>query len=194
MKRLVALIVVESLFKPALVLAQITPRTDFFGGLSALTIAGDAADAGRHTPIGWQASASQKINDTPFSVVGDFGGQFTTLDNGAALHVYEFMGGVRARAGRIRTVAPGTRRIDPVSGFVHALYGGTTRSGATVSTAGFMMAYGGGIDVMQKPRGEAYAFGVRTQFDWLPARTHGEWAGSQFRIAVGVVWMARYWD
>jgi hypothetical protein len=56
------------------------------------------------------------------------------------------------------------------------------------------MAYGAGLDVMQKSQGEAYAFGVRTQFDWLPTRTGDQWAADRFGIAVGVVLMARYWD
>jgi len=69
----------------------------------------------------------------------DFGGQFMTLGNGSALHMLEYLGGVRLRAGRIKTVAVGTRRVDPVSVFAHALVGGTTRSVGTISETGFMM-------------------------------------------------------
>lgn len=64
--------------------AQVNPVNDFSGGVSVLTIGGDATDGSRHTLVGWQASASQKIKsaeraavdgDTPISIVGDFGGQ-----------------------------------------------------------------------------------------------------------------------
>jgi hypothetical protein len=157
------------------------------------SIDGDATGS-RHSPVGWQISASQKIKsaveaatkgDTPFSIVGDFGGQFGTLDNGSNLHVYEYMGGVRARAGSKN------RRT---SAFAQALVGGTTRSDDRASETGFMMGYGGGLDVTAHPSGPAYDLGVRVQFDWLPSRVNGTWAPRQFRITAGVVFMVRYWD
>lgn len=192
MKQLTLLVFLGSLSCAVPVSAQVNPVNDFFGGFSVFTIGGNATDATRHTPVGWQASASQKIKsaveaattgDTPISIVGDFGGQFRTLGNGRALHAYEYMGGVRVRAGAIRK---------PVSVFAHALVGGTTRSIGATSETGFMMGYGGGIDVVTP--GGAYALGVRTQFDWLPSRVSGAWTANQFRLAVGIVIMARYWD
>jgi len=117
-----------------------------------------------------------------------------TLGNGSALHMLEYLGGVRLRAGRIKTVALGTRRVDPVSVFAHALVGGTTRSVGTISETGFMMGYGGGVDVIPRAAGAAYPFGVRGQFDWLPSRTNQAWTNRQFRISFGVVWSVRYWD
>ena len=190
MKPLTVVMFVGCLFCPVSLSAQVNPVNDFSGGISVFTIGGDATDATRHTPIGWQASVSQRIeNDpaakkkTPISIVGDFGGQFRTLDNGSALHVYEYMGGVRVRAGNVKK---------PTSVFAHALYGGMSKSVGSTSETGFMMGYGGGIDVMTP--GGAYALGVRTQFDWLPSRTNGVWATNQFRITFGAVLMARYWD
>jgi hypothetical protein len=157
-----------------------------------LRVRGDAALSGFAGGAG-QASASQKIKssgdaakkDTPISIVGDFGGQFRTLDNGSNLHVYEYMGGVRARAGSLK---------QRTSVFAHALYGGTTRSNSMTSESGFMMGYGGGFDMVTHPSGPAYDFGMRIQFDWLPSRTNGTWATRQFRIAVGAVVIVRYWD
>jgi hypothetical protein len=191
--RPIVLMFVGSLLCPVSLAAQVNPVNDFFAGFSVFAIGGDAADSTRHTPLGWQLSVSQKIKsaaeatkkDTPISIVGDFGGQFGTSDNGSALHVYEYMGGVRVRAGNIRKRP---------SVFAHALYGGTTRSGGAASGTGFMIGYGGGVDVTTEPSGPAYALGMRIQFDWLPSRTNGAWATTQFRIAVGVVLMARYWD
>ena len=192
MKRLTVLVILGSLSSAVPVSAQVNPVNDFFGGLSVLTIGANATDATRHTPVGWQASASQKIKnaveaattgDTPISIVGDFGGQFKTLDDGRALHAYEYMGGMRVRAGAPKK---------PVSVFAHALVGGTTRSIGATSETGFMMGYGGGVDVATP--GGAYALGVRTQFDWLPSRVSGAWTTNQFRLAVGIVLMARYWD
>jgi hypothetical protein len=191
-KRLTVLVFLGSLSCAVPVSAQVNPVNDFFGGLSVFTIGGDATDATRHTPVGWQASASQKIKsaekaatrgDSPISIVGDVAGQFRTLDNGRRLHAYEYMGGVRVRAGRIRKAT---------SVFGHALVGGTTRSIGATSETGFMMGYGGGIDAVTP--GGAYALGVRTQFDWLPARVNGAWAANQFRLAFGIVIMVRYWD
>src|SRR5512146_2426251 len=107
--------------------APVNPVNDFFGGVSAFTIGGHASDPVRRTPVGWQISASQKTKsaeeaatrgDSPLSLVGDFGGQFSTLDKGRALHAYEYMGGVRVRAGAIKK---------PTSVFGHALFGGATR-------------------------------------------------------------------
>ncbi len=178
---------------PASLSAQVNPVNDFFGGVSVVTIAGDAAGS-RHKPVGWQVSVSQKVKgaeeaavkrDTPISVVGDFGGQFGTSDAGNDLHVYEYMGGVRARAG-----SPKNR----TSVFAHALVGGTNRSGDASSGTGLMMGYGGGFDVTTHPSGPAYDLGVRVQFDWLPSLVNGAWAEKQFRIAVGIIFMARYWD
>jgi len=112
MKRLTVLVFLGSLSCSVSLSAQVNPVNDFFGGFSVFTIGGDATDANRHTLVGWQASASQKIKsaekaatrgDTPISIVGDFGGQFRTSDNGRALHAYEYMGGVRVRAGTIRS-------------------------------------------------------------------------------------------
>jgi hypothetical protein len=204
MTRLIGVAFVGSLVCPVSLLAQVNPVNDFSGGVSVLTIGGDATDGSRHTLVGWQASASQKIKsaeraavdgETPISIVGDFGGQFGTSITAIPLHVYEYMGGIRFRPGRInKAVGPGVRRIDPTSVFLHALYGGTTRSLGTTSKTSFIMGYGGGVDVMPGPPGAAYVFGVRTQFDWLPLRTNSAWDTQQFRVTIGLVFMARYWD
>ena len=178
---------------PASLSAQVNPVNDFFGGLSVLSIDSDAT-GGRRTPIGWQVSVSQKTKsavdaatkgDTRISIVGDFGGQFGALDNGGSLHVYEYMGGLRARAGS---------RTQRTSAFAHALIGGTTRSGDASSGTGFMMGYGGGLDMTTHPSGPAYDLGMRVQFDWLPSRVDAAWAARQFRIAAGLVFVVRYWD
>ena len=193
MKQLTARLVAAMVLLPASVSAQVNPVNDFFGGFSVFSIGGDATGP-RHTPIGWQVSVSQKTKsaveaatkgDTRISIVGDFGGQFGALDNGGSLHVYEYMGGVRARAGS---------RTQRTSVFSHALFGGTSRSGDARSGTGFMMGYGGGLDMTTHPSGPAYDLGMRVQFDWLPSRVNGAWAERQFRITAGVVFMVRYWD
>jgi hypothetical protein len=202
MSRLAIVVFGSSLLWPLPLSAQVNPVNDISGAVSVLTVGGDESDAARHTLIGWQIAVSQKIRGTgasamkptPISIVGDFGGQSKTLDDGSTLHVSQYMGGVRVRAGRIKTVAPGVRRVDPASVFVHALAGGTTWSAGAASATGFMMGYGGGVDVTPEPRGEAYTFGIRAQFDWLPARVDGAWSTRQFRLGVGVVLMVRYWD
>src|SRR5262245_29838322 len=202
MTRLALLVLAATLFWPLSLAAQVNPVNDFFGGFSVSRLAGDETGAAGNTLAGWQVAVSQKIRSTvasalkptPISIAGDFGRQSKTLDDGRTLHVSQYMGGVRVRAGRINTVAPGVRRVDPISVFVHALAGGTTRGAGDASTTGFMMRYGGGVDVMPNPRGEAYALGIRVQFDWLPSRIDGTWSTNQFRLGAGVVLMVRGWD
>ncbi len=193
MHRLILAAMAAMMLHPASLAAQVNPVNDFFAGVSVLTTAGGAA-GGSQTLVGWQASVSQKLKsateaattgDTPLSLVGDFAGQSENLSNGSRLHVSEFLGGVRARLG-------GRKRRE--SYFAHALFGATNRSGdANVGTA-FMMGYGGGIDVAVHPSGPAYDFAFRVQFDWLPAQTSDAWSTKQFRVAVGLVFLARYWD
>jgi hypothetical protein len=181
--------------------AQVNPVNDVSGGVSVLTVGGDDQGAARHTLAGWQVAVSQQIRSgaaaaikpTPVSIVGDFGGHWT-LEDGSTLHVSQYMGGVRVRAGRIRQVAPRVRKVDPISVFVHALAGGSTRSAGGESETGFIMGYGGGVDMMPGSAGAAYALGLRAQFDWLPSRVDGAWRTNQFRLGVGVVLMVKYWD
>ena len=63
MKPLTVVMFVGCLFCPVSLSAQVNPVNDFSGGLSVFTIGGDATDATRHTPIGWQASVSQRIEN-----------------------------------------------------------------------------------------------------------------------------------
>jgi hypothetical protein len=192
MKPSTVLVFAAMMLCPASLLAQVNPVNDFFGGVSVLSTGGAAAGT-RHTPVGWHASVSQKLKDTaeaakqdtPISIVGDFGGQFEKLDNGSSLHEYEYMGGVRVRAGS---------KKQRTSVFAQALVGGATRSGDASAGTGFMMGYGGGFDVTTHPSGPAYDLGLRIQFDWLPSHTNGAWSEKQFRIAVGMIFMVRYWD
>jgi hypothetical protein len=127
MNRLAILVFGGSLFWPLSLSAQVNPVNDVSGAVSVLTAGGDGTDAARHTLVGWQVAVSQKIRSsaasamkpTPISIVGDFGGQSKTLDDGRTLHVSEYMGGVRVRASRIKTVATGMRRVEPTSVFLN---------------------------------------------------------------------------
>lgn len=192
MKQSTVLAFIATTLCPVPLLAQVNPVNDFFGGVSVLSTGGTAAGT-RHTPIGWHASVSQKLKDTaeaakqdtPISIVGDFGGQFGKLNNGSSLHEYEYMGGARVRAGS---------KKQRTSVFAQALVGGATRSGEASAGTGFMMGYGGGLDVATHPSGPAYDLGLRIQFDWLPSYTNGAWTEKQFRISVGMIFMVRYWD
>ena len=58
MTRLIVLAFVGSLFCPVSLFAQVTPATDFFGGVSVLTIGGEATDGSRHTLVGWHFSGA----------------------------------------------------------------------------------------------------------------------------------------
>lgn len=73
-------------------------------------------------------------------------------------------------------------RLPLVKPFAHALFGGARASGGGVSTNGFDMMYGGGVDVGSGP----LAFRVG-QLDWMVTRFSGFTDKNNVRFSTGVV-------
>lgn len=69
-----------------------------------------------------------------------------------------------------------------VKPFAHALFGGARVSAGGVSTTGFDMMFGGGIDVGHGP----LAFRV-AQFDWMTTRFNGNTDHNNVRFSTGIV-------
>jgi hypothetical protein len=99
--------------------------------------------------------------------VGDFGGHYK---NG--LNFHEYMGGIRLNI-----------RRDRATGFVHALFGGIHGSDGGFSDSGYLMGYGGGVDLNA---GERIALRI-VQVDWLPVRFDRVWNKSMVRFGFGIV-------
>lgn len=134
MQKLVALIVFLGLFSLPL-MAQ--SRLEVFGGYQYLHIGGSDGVSGQNAN-GWDAAVTGYFNKF-VGVTGDFSGAYTTVD-GISAHVYSYSGGP--------VVAFREGKINP---FAHLLVGGETTGvsagGATLSTNGFTMMFGGGVDV-----------------------------------------------
>jgi hypothetical protein len=129
-----------------------------------------AGNGDREQLYGWQASIAGNFHRN-IGVVGDFGGQYKTID-GVSVHAYEYLFGPRFSVRAVKA-----------TGFFHALFGGLSVGGEGFSENGFMMGFGGGVDVNAGRR-----IAVRViQFDWLPNRIEGDWSSSEFRVGFGIV-------
>jgi hypothetical protein len=164
-------------------------KLELFGGYQYLHN-GDISVNGQSQPgssqgyNGWDASA--RFNVAKFiGVEGDFSGSYANV-SGVSTHVYTYSGGpvVSARVGGIQP-------------FVHVLFGGTrltgSESGASLSTNGYNVMFGGGVDAKVNP-----LLWIRVaQVDWLYSHFSGfnvdgatspSFSGSaNVRIATGIV-------
>lgn len=145
------------------------PKAEGFVGFSVLSV----GDGDREQAFGWQASVAGNVHRN-VGFVADFGGQYKGLD-GATLQAYEFLFGPRFNA-----------RSGQATGFVHTLFGGAHIRGGGESTSGFMMGFGGGVDINAGNRVAVRLF----QFDWLPSRFEGNWSKSNVRAGFGIVFKA----
>jgi len=115
---------------------------------------------------GWNASLTG--NFAPFlGVTGDFSGVY---NSGAKFHTYTLGPEVHVHAGGIKP-------------FAHALFGGGTASGAGTSTTGFIMYYGGGLDVKIAP----FVSARLVQADWMVTRFSGFTDKNNVRYSAGLV-------
>ncbi len=115
---------------------------------------------------GWNASLTGNFKHI-LGITGDFSGAY---HNG--VNAYTYAGGPVFQA-----------RLPVVQPYVHALFGGTTLSAAGISTSGFAMLLGGGIDV-----GMRKGFGVRlVQADWISTKISGETRNRNMRVSTGIV-------
>ena len=115
---------------------------------------------------GWNASVTGNFKHV-LGITGDFSGAY---NSGVNVHTYSIGPALQAR-------------FPVVQPFVHALFGGATLSAPGVSTTGFAMLVGGGIDI-----GLRKGFGIRiVQADWISTRFSGETRNRNVRGSAGIV-------
>jgi hypothetical protein len=147
------------------------PKAEIFGGFSYGNLSTDGTREGFY---GWQASAAGNFHKN-VGIVADFGGQYKSIE-GVRVSTYEYLVGPRFYY-----------RQEKATVFAHALFGGARigagAGGVSVSSNGFAMGYGGGVDVKINDR---VAFRV-FQVDYMPTRFEGVWQKSNVRLGVGIV-------
>jgi hypothetical protein len=164
-------------------------KLEVFGGYQYLhngniTVNGQSQPGSSQGYNGWDASARYKLSKF-LGVEGDFSGSYATVDN-VSTHIYTYAGGPVISA-----------PISSLKPFAHVLVGGTrltgSASGVSVSTNGFTLMVGGGVDAKVNK-----LFSVRlAQVDWLYYHYSGfniagvtspSFSGSNnVRIATGIV-------
>jgi hypothetical protein len=157
MKRLILAVGVLALFETSLFAADRIPG-DLFGGYSFVTNTGTGA---RVTSHGWNASYAYNVGT--FGLVGDFSGYYRL-----GVHTHIYAGGPQINFHQEKTDI-----------FGRALFGGVQTTGSN----GFVMGYGGGVDVKAS---EMFKLRV-VQVDWMPVRMNGNWDNSPVRMSFGVV-------
>jgi hypothetical protein len=177
MKTVLRFVMVVSLLSLPL-MAQVNPRAEVFGGYQYQYLGGDFSTLNGGSGVnanGWDTSLTGNVNNH-FGVTGDFSGVYKTI-SGVSGHVYTYGGGpvVAADFGG---------KINP---FVHAIFGGFTfgvgNGGGSISTNGFMMKFGGGVDVAVHK-----AIAIRlAQFDWDYYRVQGTSEDKNVNISSGIV-------
>jgi hypothetical protein len=168
MKRLIVSLFVVCMFSQVSLWAADAPKAEIFGGFSVLTLKPEGGV--RVTPLGWQGSVAGSLSNT-VSLVVDLGGQYKN-----STHAYEYLGGVQVSS-----------RGDSMTFFGHALFGAATGGGnGSPNETGFMMGYGGGVDLKASDKVAVRAI----QFDWLPSKDNGVWETNQLRFGFGLVFLA----
>jgi len=154
-------------------LPSFAQKAELFGGYQlthfdagTLNVPGIGSVSATTNVNGWNAALTG--NFAPFlGLTGDFSGVYK---NGAKLHTYTFGPEVHVHAGGIKP-------------FAHALFGGGTGSGSGVSQTGFVMYYGGGVDVKVAP----FVSARLGQLDWEVLRFSGVTYKNNIRYSAGLV-------
>lgn len=185
MRKYVFLAVIAVLSVP--MLAQ--DRVEVFGGYQYLhngnvTVNG-ATEPGTSQGYNGFDAAPAFFFTGHLGVQADFSGAYANI-SGVSTHIYTYSGGPVLKA-----------QIGPVKPFVHVLFGGTrltgSESGVSVSTNGYTIMFGGGVDAKLNP-----ILSVRlAQVDWLYYHFSGFTVGggtspsfsgsNNVRISTGVV-------
>jgi len=179
-KLMLVLLVIGLLSLP--LMAQDNPKVEVFGGYQYLHIGSNSSGGISNGQgfNGWDAAVTGNLSNH-FGVTGDFSGAYTTIQ-GVSFKVYTYGGGpvVFTYAGRIKP-------------FAHVLFGGAhlsgSESGVSVSTNGYTVMAGGGVDVAVNK-----AVAVRLgQVDWLYYHFSGIMGSPSFsssnnvRFSTGIV-------
>lgn len=182
------------------------PKLEVFGGLSISSVGLPSVDPNTLLPttlrqsfLGWQTDVGANVT-RHLGFVGDFGGQYKTIDAGTLLtgtasgvglgmsnYQYLFGPQFNVRVSKInpflhflvgasRTTAA-VSETDPVTGLT---------STAAVSSTGLGLGIGGGLDLSVSHR-----LALRVpQFDWTPSHAGGVWTNNIVRIGIGLVFKA----
>jgi len=174
---LIALVVVLSVTAPAL--AQGKPKADIAGSYSALYDNELGNEGyGAWMPWGWAVAVAGYLTPS-VALVGEFGGNYKTVTEEGMdinLSIYTYQGGIRF-CGR------GNPKVVPFGQVL--LGGGHASAGATgvsVSTNGFVVQPGAGVDIFITPN-----VGIRLQGDYRLFRAEGT-NNNEGRFAVGIVY------
>lgn len=139
--------------------ANAVPKAEIFGGYQFTRL-----DGGPNLN-GWNAALTGDIGHF-FGITADFSGVY---GSGLSFQTYTFGPEVHAH-------------LPLVKPFAHALFGGGRASISGISSNGFDMMFGGGIDVGHGP----LAFRV-AQFDWMTTRFSGFTDHKNVRVSSGIV-------
>ena len=149
------------------------PAVEVFGGYSF----NSSKIAGEYEKLhGWGAGFSANLGEN-WGLASDFSGHYGSFPPLSIVKVtitkYYFLFGPRY-----------TRRGKAATAFAHVLVGGAKLKieDTTVSSTGFALGVGGGVDVNV---GKSFALRV-FQIDYTPDRSTGEWE-SNFRAQFGLV-------
>lgn len=122
-----------------------------------------------YNAVGWNASLTGNFKHV-LGITGDFSGVYNSHRSSSSVYTY--------------AVGPVlTARLPVVQPFVHALFGGATASGASVTESGLAILVGGGLDL-----GFRKGLGFRlVQADWLMTRFGDQTQNKQGRVSTGIV-------
>lgn len=152
--------------------AQDTPKAEVFGGYQYTRLDGGGSGANFN---GWNGALTGNINKW-LGVTSDFSGAYKTV-SGVSVKQYTFTFGPVLAA----------RHNEKFTPYVHALFGGFHASGSaggsSISTNGFAMLIGGGVDAKLTPHLALRA----VQFDWMSLHAEGSTENNNFRISTGLV-------
>lgn len=177
----------------AVLMAQDVPKVELFGGYGYTSVDTKGSGLGRQSFNGWDADFAARISKN-VAIVGDISGSYKTetIDLGgvsasAKLKFYNYLFGPRvsAKAGKVNPFVEALFGIGHVTASAES--GGVTGS---VSSNGFAMAFGGGLDVSANKN-----ISIRVaKFDYILNRVENADLGftpaqnlNNFRIATGVV-------
>ena len=141
------------------VAANAAPKAEVFGGYQFTRL-----DGGPNLN-GWNGALTGNIGHW-FGITGDFSGVY---GSGLSFQTYTFGPEVHAH-------------LPLVKPFAHALFGGARASASGISSNGFDMMFGGGIDAGHGP----LAFRV-AQFDWMTTHFNSFTDHKNVRVSSGIV-------
>jgi hypothetical protein len=123
-----------------------------------------------YNAVGWNASLTGNFKHV-LGITGDFSGVYRSR-HGTDTSVYTYTAGPVLQA-----------RLPVVQPFVHALFGGASRSVGGVNENAFAMFLGGGLDLGFR-RGIAFRL---VQADWMMTKFADDTQDKQGRVSAGIV-------